>query len=70
MKVGAGLVVDAGDVAGFLKAAEKLASDKSLAQRCGELGRAHAERSFNIQPIADRFEDVFELARTSSTCKP
>jgi glycosyltransferase involved in cell wall biosynthesis len=67
VRAGAGLVIDAGDVAGFLKAAERLLFDKGLAQGCGKQARAYAERTFDIGPIADRFERVFELARISST---
>jgi colanic acid biosynthesis glycosyl transferase WcaI len=63
VKAKAGLVVDPGDVSGFLKAGERLASDEAFAQLCGRNGRAYAEASFNIKPIADRFETVFELAR-------
>jgi glycosyltransferase involved in cell wall biosynthesis len=61
---GAGLVVPPDDVAGFLDAAERLAADADLRARMGRSARAYAERTFQIEGIADRMEAVLaEAAR-------
>ena len=57
---GAGLVVEPGDRTGFLSAAEHLASDPAARAAMGRSGRGYAERAFDIQLIADRFEMVLE----------
>ena len=59
---GAGLVVDPGDPAALVRAALRLASDAMLRVGYGRAGRAYAERAFDINAIAARFEDVFAQA--------
>ncbi|MGH9244212.1 MAG: glycosyltransferase family 4 protein [Acidimicrobiales bacterium] len=55
---GAGIVVDCDDEQGFLVGAEKLLADPALRRHHGHRARAHAERAFNIDTIADRFEAI------------
>jgi glycosyltransferase involved in cell wall biosynthesis len=38
----------------------QLHQDAALRQRCGEKARAYAERHFDLQKIADRFEEIAE----------
>ncbi len=54
----AGLVASPSDRAAFLRQAVKLAGDAELRQRMGENGRAYASRTFDINSIADRFEEI------------
>ncbi len=56
----AGLCVEPGDVTAFLAAAERLLNDADMRERAGANARAYAEKHFDIQAIADRFEhEVF-----------
>jgi glycosyltransferase involved in cell wall biosynthesis len=55
LRAGAGLVVPPGDTAGLIAAARRLVDEPALRDRLGAAGRAHAERSFAIAGIADRF---------------
>ena len=54
---GTGLCEKPTDLAGFLHAARQLREDATLRHACGELARAYAERNFDIEKIADRFEE-------------
>jgi glycosyltransferase involved in cell wall biosynthesis len=54
----AGLTVAPGDETGFLEAAEMLYHDRPLADAMAERARAYAERTFDIESIADRFENL------------
>jgi colanic acid biosynthesis glycosyl transferase WcaI len=54
---GSGTCLEPDDNDGFLSAARDLRKDADLRQRCGKLARAYAERNFDIQKIADRFEE-------------
>ena len=58
----AGLVVDPGSAGDFLKAAETLLADPTLRDRLAGNARAYAERTFGIERIANRFEDVIRRA--------
>jgi colanic acid biosynthesis glycosyl transferase WcaI len=55
-----GLCVEPQDAAGFIAAAEKLRADANLRQRLADNGRTYAEREFDIERIAGRFEAVFQ----------
>ena len=55
---GAGMVVDPSDRSGFLAAAGHLAADAAARSTSGSAGRRYAERTFDIEPIADAFEMV------------
>ena len=55
-RTGAGRVAEPNDDAGFLAAADSLASDAGLRARMGAAARVYAESHFAIGPIADRFE--------------
>ncbi len=69
-RAGAGVVVSPKDVAGFLAAAGELLADPARCQALGASARAYAERTFDIDTIADRFEGVLagavERARSRS----
>jgi colanic acid biosynthesis glycosyl transferase WcaI len=54
----AGIVVDPSDGPGFLAAARRLFSDKSLRTKHGANGRCFAERTFDMDGITTRFEQV------------
>ena len=57
-KEGSGICVEPDNITGFLNAARQLRQDAALRQRCGEKARAYAERHFDIEKIADRFEEI------------
>jgi glycosyltransferase involved in cell wall biosynthesis len=57
-RAGAGLLVEPGDVDGFLAAAEKLLGDERLRAVHAEQARSYAEVAFDIEAIAARFEKV------------
>jgi colanic acid biosynthesis glycosyl transferase WcaI len=56
-------VVEPGDAAGFVAAATALLDDEAARYQAGARGRAYAERSFAIDPIADRFAAILDAAR-------
>lgn len=61
---GAGRVVDAGDTAGFLAAAQALIHDPAELTAAGRAARAYAVSTFDIGAITDRFEAIIsECAR-------
>lgn len=60
---GGGVVQDPADGAGIRKAILHFIDDPQDARTVGARGRAYAERSFAISPIADRFERLFERLR-------
>jgi len=61
-RAGAGVVVPADDTDGWLAAADKLLSDPDLRAHHGDLGRSYAEATFDIDTIADRFEQILATA--------
>ena len=64
--VGAGLVVEPGDVEGFCAAARVSSSRQSFADQFGQAGRRYAETHFDIRRIGDQFEAL--LCGTHSPC--
>jgi glycosyltransferase involved in cell wall biosynthesis len=58
-----GVVVPAGDAVGFCNAVLALATDAARRAECASNARRFAEAHFDIERIADRFEDVFARAR-------
>lgn len=52
----AGAVVPPRDETGFLAAATRLAEDAPYRAACARRGRAYAEKHFDIEAVADRFE--------------
>ncbi len=58
----AGRVVAPDDVEGFVAEAERLARDPLLRKRLGANARRYAEETFQIETIADRFENVLNSA--------
>jgi glycosyltransferase involved in cell wall biosynthesis len=59
----AGVVVEPGDRAGFVRAASALWGDEAGRREMGARGRAYAERTYDVERVADRFEEVMEAAR-------
>jgi putative colanic acid biosynthesis glycosyltransferase WcaI len=57
---GAGMRVDPDDAESLVEGARRLLEDAVLRERLGAAGRAYAERTFDIEAIADRFESVLE----------
>ena len=58
----AGLVSPPGDADRLIQNARKLAADSALRARMGASGRSYAERTFEIGPLATRFEDIIKTA--------
>lgn len=58
----AGIVVEPHDPGAFVAAVEDLLADSRLSDECGRRARAYAERAFDLDPIADRFEQVLASA--------
>jgi colanic acid biosynthesis glycosyl transferase WcaI len=58
-----GLVADPVDVEGFIANARKLMASPVDRARVAKNARAYAERSFDIEAIADRFETILTQAR-------
>ncbi|MGA3213794.1 MAG: glycosyltransferase, partial [Terriglobales bacterium] len=58
VRANAGIVVGPDDTEGFLAAAANLRADPHLRAELGANGRAYAERAFNLERIADVFEEV------------
>lgn len=58
----AGISVAAGDSQELIAAAKKLRSSEQERLRMGTSGRAYAEATFDMRPVARRFTDVFETA--------
>jgi glycosyltransferase involved in cell wall biosynthesis len=54
----AGIVAEPDDFEGFLQGARILISSPDLRQEMGENARKYAEKSFDINSIADRFENL------------
>jgi colanic acid biosynthesis glycosyl transferase WcaI len=63
---GGGVVVRPGDTPAFLSAAESLLGDPSRRGELGRRARAYAERSFDVDDIAGRFEAIVEEAAARS----
>jgi glycosyltransferase involved in cell wall biosynthesis len=64
-RIGAGIVVPPTDPESFLTAAAALLRDPSRRANMAEKGRKYAERTFQIEDIAARFESV--LNRVAQT---
>jgi colanic acid biosynthesis glycosyl transferase WcaI len=62
-KANAGLAVPAGDQAAFVSAVLGFLNDSNARETCARNARAYAERTFNIGPIADRFETVLQAVK-------
>ena len=58
----AGQVAEPGDAGWFTRAARSLMDDPAVREAAGRAGRAYADATFEIGPIADRFEGVLEAA--------
>lgn len=57
----AGLVVEPDDGVGFLEAAERMRNNIEMRTEMGKNARAFAERTFDIDKIADEFEQVLQI---------
>ena len=62
----AGVVVEPGDVTGFLAAADRLLGAPEERALMGGNARRYAESAFAIEPIADRFERILARAVNGS----
>lgn len=58
--IGAGLVLEPGEKAGFLEAAERLRNGAEMRSMMGKNARIYAEQAFDIEEIADTFERTFQ----------
>lgn len=58
MATSAGRVVDPTDVAGLMAAARELLEDPEALARAGAAGRAYAVKTFDLERVAARFEEV------------
>lgn len=56
---GAGIVVDAGDVDGFVRAINYLCLDEAMRRSIGEKGRAYAEEHFSLTACTRLYESIF-----------
>jgi glycosyltransferase involved in cell wall biosynthesis len=56
IEIGAGFVVEPGDVDGFCDAARRLVEAPDLRRQLGQAGRRYAETHFDIRRIGDQFE--------------
>ena len=52
-----GLLFEAGDVEGFVRAIDRLLSDRQLRRQMGEAGRRHVAAEFNARRVYNRFID-------------
>ena len=59
-EAGCGLVVPAGDNAGFLAAVKKLQADPGLRKKMGAEGRKTVVEKYSLQAAARVYEDIFE----------
>jgi putative colanic acid biosynthesis glycosyltransferase WcaI len=59
---GGGIVVPPGDARALVAAAEELVADPERREELGRAARAYAERTFDLDAITDRFEQVLERA--------
>ena len=57
---GAGIVVDPGNAEAICQAAGTLIDDAAVRNKAAVSARAYAERHFDITPITDQFERLFE----------
>jgi colanic acid biosynthesis glycosyl transferase WcaI len=62
---GGGVFVPPTDRKGLLDAAQRLLADEALRSELARRARAYAERTFDLEAIAGRFEEVFERATSS-----
>ena len=65
-----GRVVGAGDGPAFTRAVLDLLADEEERTACGENARRYAERAFDIESIAARFEAVLEAVVTQARPRP
>ncbi|MDB5528491.1 MAG: hypothetical protein JWR51_1594 [Devosia sp.] len=66
MREGAGLVAAPGDKAALIRHGHTLLEQPELRARMGQAGRAYAEKAFDIEAIAARFEHILRRAARSS----
>ncbi|MCC7476811.1 MAG: hypothetical protein IT425_15580, partial [Pirellulales bacterium] len=59
---GSGFAIPVGDDQGFVQAVEKLLNDDALRNEMGRKARVYAETEFDIDKIAERFEQILAAA--------
>jgi colanic acid biosynthesis glycosyl transferase WcaI len=62
---GAGIVTASGDGGAWLSSAERMRNEPGMGIQMGRAARSHAEMTFRIALIADRFEKALEGAVSS-----
>lgn len=65
IEAGAGVVVRPGDTQALLREAEALRRDPERRSRMGRAARDYAERNFDLDRIADKFEEVIRSVRAA-----
>jgi colanic acid biosynthesis glycosyl transferase WcaI len=63
----AGTVVDPGDRDGFVRAGQSLMADRAAREASARSARRYAETNFDIETIADRFEQILRGALTTGS---
>lgn len=63
-RVGCGLLVDPGDVGGWVAALQRVMGDSSFAAELGRRGRAYAEASLNHRLFGDHLVEAVERSRS------
>lgn len=64
----AGIIVSPADTESFVEKAVELANDDDLRRQLAENCRRYAEKNFDINTIAERFEGVFDKIVNSDKC--
>ncbi|MFL5958789.1 MAG: glycosyltransferase family 4 protein [Gaiellaceae bacterium] len=62
VRSGGGVVVEPGDDPSFLDAAQRMLDDPAVRAEMGQRARAYAEKAFDPDAVAERFEEVLEGA--------
>lgn len=63
----AGTVVDPGDREGFVRAGQSMMADRAAREASAQSARRYAETNFDIETIADRFEQILRDALTTGS---
>jgi colanic acid biosynthesis glycosyl transferase WcaI len=66
LETGAGAVVEPEDTEGFVREAKRFAMDKPAARSAGKAGREYAERTFNLDLIAEKFLQLITEAQKNA----
>ena len=64
-----GYLVPPGDVDSMAAALGRLLTDRDLARRMGECGRARVEREFGVPKMVDHYEDILQYIHLRKTVR-